>query len=40
MNPDTFFPLRPDSRPIIYAYEDTNPQYEGLVKVGYTTRIG
>jgi len=36
MNKD-FFPQRPDSRPIIYAYEDTNPQYQGLLKVGYTT---
>lgn len=33
-----FFPLRPDSTPTIYAYEDTHPQYEGLLKVGYTTR--
>ncbi len=32
-----FFPPRPASRPAIYAYEDTNPQYEGLLKVGYTT---
>ncbi len=32
----TFFPPRPESRPIIYAYEDTNPQYAGLLKVGYT----
>ena len=32
-----FFPQRPDSKPIIYAYEDTNPQYDGLLKVGYTT---
>jgi len=32
-----FFPPRPDSRPTIYAYEDTNPQYVGLLKVGYTT---
>jgi len=32
-----FFPPRPDSRPTIYAYEDTNPQYLGLLKVGYTT---
>ncbi|MHB9295058.1 hypothetical protein PilKf_00791 [Pillotina sp. SPG140] len=23
---------------MIYAYEDTNPQYHGLLKVGYTTR--
>jgi hypothetical protein len=33
-----FFPPRPTSRPTIYAYEDTNPQYVGLLKVGYTTR--
>ncbi|MDH3890937.1 MAG: GIY-YIG nuclease family protein [candidate division Zixibacteria bacterium] len=32
-----FFPPRPDSNPTIYAYEDTNPQYDGLLKVGYTT---
>lgn len=31
-----FFPLRPDSRPMIYAYEDSNPMYRGLLKVGYT----
>ena len=33
----TFFPQRPASHPMIYAYEDTNPQYKGLLKVGYTT---
>ena len=32
-----FFPPRPDSRPKIYAYKDTNPQLAGLLKVGYTT---
>jgi hypothetical protein len=32
-----FFPPRPESRPSIYAYEDTNPQYANLLKVGYTT---
>ncbi len=32
-----FFPPRPELRPSIYAYEDTNPQYAGLLKVGYTT---
>ena len=32
-----FFPPRPDSKPVIYAYEDTNPQCAGLLKVGYTT---
>jgi len=34
---DGFFPPRPVSRPTIYAYEDTNPDYAGLLKVGYTT---
>ncbi len=33
-----FFPLRPKIHPKIYAYEDTNPQYKGLLKVGYTTK--
>ncbi|MCS6303952.1 MAG: DEAD/DEAH box helicase family protein [Nitrospira sp.] len=33
-----FFPPRPISCPTIYAYEDTNLQYTGLLKkVGYTT---
>lgn len=32
-----FFPGRPESHPMIYAYEDTNPQYKGLLKVGYTS---
>ncbi|MBN2033521.1 MAG: GIY-YIG nuclease family protein [Deltaproteobacteria bacterium] len=32
-----FFPPRPDIIPTIYAYEDTNPQYRKLIKVGYTT---
>jgi hypothetical protein len=32
-----FFPPRPSSRPTIYVYEDTNPQYAGLLKIGYTT---
>ena len=32
-----FFPPRPLSKPTIYAYEDTNQQYSGLLKVGYTT---
>ncbi len=34
----TFFPRRPEVTPKIYAYEDTHPQYAGLLKVGYTTR--
>ena len=32
----TFFPQRPAANPTIYAYEDTNPQYKGLLKVGFT----
>jgi len=35
---EKFFPLRPEVNPTIYAYEDTNPKYNGLLKVGYTTR--
>src|SRR5262245_11021444 len=35
--PEQFFPQRPDSHPTIYAYKDTHPQYEGLLKIGYTT---
>jgi hypothetical protein len=31
------FPSRPNFKPLIYAYEDTNPQYVGLLKVGFTT---
>jgi hypothetical protein len=30
------FPLRPELTPMIYAYEDSNPEYRGLLKVGYT----
>lgn len=37
MKSEEFFPSRPKSNPTIYAYEDTNPQYKGLLKVGYTT---
>jgi len=33
-----FFPPRPESHPMIYAYEDTNPQYRGMLKVGYTEK--
>lgn len=33
-----FFPERPKSNPTIYAYQDTNPQYDGLLKVGYTEK--
>lgn len=33
-----FFLKRPEVNPRIYAYEDTNPQYNGMLKVGFTTR--
>lgn len=33
-----FFPKRPDIHPRIYAYRDKNPEYEGLLKIGDTTR--
>ena len=32
-----FFLDRTNINPRIYAYEDTNPQYKGLLKVGYTS---
>jgi hypothetical protein len=32
-----FFPLRPEAAPMVYAYEDLNPEYKGLLKIGYTT---
>ena len=32
-----FFPKKSDCKPSIYAYEDSNPQYEGLLKVGFTS---
>lgn len=32
-----FFPARPGVKPTIYAYEETHPQFAGLLKVGYTT---
>lgn len=35
-----FFPPRPDATPTIYAYEDTNSQYAGLLNVGYTESEG
>lgn len=33
---NSYFPLRPEAIPQIYAYQDTNPQYVGLLKIGYT----
>lgn len=32
-----FFPLRSEAKPMIYAYEEISPDYQGLLKVGYTT---
>ena len=37
MSANNFFPHRPAVSPKIYAYEDKSPQYQGLLKVGYTT---
>ena len=37
MSADKFFPPRSDFKPTIYAYEGANPQYRGLLKIGYTT---
>ncbi|HRN49929.1 MAG TPA: GIY-YIG nuclease family protein [Anaerolineales bacterium] len=36
--PKDFFPLRPADNPRIYAYEETHPEYKGLLKIGYSTR--
>lgn len=36
MPANDFFPRRPVVAPKIYAYADSHPQYEGLLKVGYT----
>lgn len=36
--PKDFFPPRPAGNPRIYAYEDTHPDYKGLLKVGYSIR--
>ena len=35
---NNYFPKRPLENPRIYAYEDTNPQYKGLLKIGFTNR--
>ncbi len=34
---DQFVSGRPKSQPMIYAYSDGNPQFEGMLKVGFTT---
>ena len=36
MPTDNFFPPRPALTPMIYAYEDLNPEYKELLKIGYT----
>jgi len=33
-----FFPARPNANPTIYAYSDNRPEYNGLLKVGYTIK--
>jgi hypothetical protein len=33
---DSFVSGRPESKPMIYAYSDSNPIYNGLLKVGFT----
>lgn len=39
MSKQDFFPQKPDAQPIIYGYiEPNNPELEGLIKVGYTSR--
>lgn len=32
-----FFPRQ--IKPQVYAYEDTNPNHKGLLKIGYTTKV-
>ena len=33
-----FFPPKPEVNPTIYGYTELSPEYEGLIKVGYTER--
>lgn len=35
---ENLFPKKSQAKAKIYAYEDTNPQYKGLLKIGYTVR--
>ena len=37
MNDENFFPARPEMRPMIYAYEEDNPKYAGMLKVGFAS---
>jgi outer membrane lipoprotein-sorting protein len=36
--PNSFFPERSDSQPTVYAYSFNSPDYEGLLKIGYTEK--
>jgi hypothetical protein len=38
MRKDNFFPLKLDINPKIYAYEETHPEFRGLLKIGYTEK--
>ncbi len=35
---NNFFPNKTSSIPKIYAYSDSHPEYDGLLKIGYTTQ--
>jgi len=37
MNDATFFPARPETRPMIYAYSEDNPKFAGMLKVGFAS---
>ncbi len=37
MNDENFFPARPETRPMVYAYEEDNPKYAGMLKVGFAS---
>ena len=37
MNDADFFPARPDVEPMIYSYEEKNPRYAGMHKVGFAS---
>ena len=35
---ENLFPQKPELKPIIYAYTDSNPTLAGFIKVGYTAK--
>ena len=37
MSDEVFFPARPETRPMIYAYREDNPNYAGMLKVGFAS---